>query len=88
MNAIRKQLKRFQNTYPNLYSIMMGAAVILFVRGVIGFADLYLFPIVEYTEAQYIQAVLSYSSSLVIGLFILYANDFKLNEINKEKSLF
>ena len=88
MNAIRKHFKQFQNAFPNVYSVVVGAAVILFVRGVIGFADLFLFPIMVYTEAQFMQALLSYSTSITIGLFILYANDFKLNEIYKEKKLF
>jgi hypothetical protein len=84
MNTIRGYLRDFKKTSPNIYAVMMASAVILFVRGVIGFADIFIFPLQEITRELYVQSVLSYGTSIVIGLFILYANDFKLEEISKE----
>jgi hypothetical protein len=74
MDLLRKKFKGFRRRFPNLYSIVIGAAVVLFVRGVIGLADLFLFPSYE---------VLSYGVSIAIGLAILYLNDFKLKELEK-----
>lgn len=72
MEILRKKMKSFRRRFPNLYSVVMGASFILFVRGVIGFSDLYLFP-------NMLPA--SYGLSIALGLFILYLNDFKLKEL-------
>ena len=72
MNAIRKQFKKFRHSHSNLYSVIVGAAIILFWRGVWILADIFLFPN---------DMLLSASVSLLAGLFILYVNDFKLKEI-------
>lgn len=72
MNAIRKQFKKFRFSHPNLYSAVVGVAIILFWRGVWILADIFLFPN---------DMLLSAAISLIAGLFILYVNDFKLKEI-------
>jgi len=68
----RKIFKRFKKGYPNLYSIIIGLAIIMFWRGLWGLMDLYLFPNNQF---------LSYFSAALIGLFLLYINDFRLREL-------
>lgn len=72
MKYLRKKFKGFRKSFPNLYSIAMGTAVVLFVRGVIGFADIFIFPGSE---------ILSYGVSIALGLSLLYLNDFRLKEL-------
>ena len=72
MEMLRKKIKGLRRRFPNLYSVVMGASFILFVRGIIGFADIFLFPNM---------LPLSYGISIALGLFILYLNDFKLKEL-------
>lgn len=64
--------QRIKKHHPNWYSIIVGAAIVMYWRGLWGLMDTYLFPGNE---------VLSYSASIVIGLLLLLANDFKLTEI-------
>ena len=75
MNTLRRLFKEFSRKHPNLYSIVIGVSVVLFVRGVLGFADLYLFPG---------HLPLSFGVSIAIGLALLYMNDFKLKEIEQQ----
>lgn len=66
---------RFQwlkSNHPNWYSIVVGFLIILFWRGIWGLMDIYLFPGNEST---------SYIVSGVVGLLLLYLNDFRLKEI-------
>ena len=72
MNAFRKQFKKFRVSHPNLYSVVIGASIILFWRGIWMLADMFLFPN---------DILLSATVSLLVGLSILYVNDFKLKEI-------
>lgn len=69
MQNILKALKR---THKNYYSFVIGAAIILYWRGIWGLFDAYFFPGND---------LLSYGLSLFIGLFILWFNDKRLNEI-------
>lgn len=64
--------KNLKHKHYLLYSIITGLGIIVFWRGIWGLLDLYFFPNNE---------VLSYSLSLVIGLLILYLNDFSLKEL-------
>lgn len=64
--------KKFKINHPNLYSIVIGASIIMFWRGLWGLMDLYVFPNNE---------VLSYSITALIGLALLFLNDFRLKEI-------
>ncbi|MBU0648170.1 hypothetical protein KJ855_03235 [Patescibacteria group bacterium] len=64
----------FKHKYPVIYSIIIGIGLIMFWRGLWGIMDLYLFPHDE---------LYSYISSAVIGLIILYINDFRLNELEE-----
>ena len=72
MNAVRKQFKKFKVSHPNLYSVVIGASIILFWRGIWILADMFLFPN---------DMLLSATVCLLVGLFILYINDFNLKEI-------
>lgn len=74
MDILRVKFKMFRKRYPNSYSIVIGAALVLFVRGVIGLSDLFLFPG---------SLELSYAASVILGLFLLYLNDFKLKELEQ-----
>jgi hypothetical protein len=67
--AIFKQLKQ---KHPNLNSVIIGTAIIMFWRGLWGLMDLYLFPNNE---------VMSYIVSVLLGLFLLFINDLRLKEI-------
>lgn len=58
----------------NIYAIIFGTAIVLYWRGVWGLMDTYLFPD---------NHVLSYAVSFVSGLFLLFINDFKLDEIEE-----
>ncbi len=61
-----------RRSHPNLYSILLGVGVILFWRFLWGLCDLYLFPEND---------LLSYLVSGIVGLILLFFNDFKLKEI-------
>jgi len=64
--------KNFKKNHPNIYSIIIGAAIIMFWRGLWGLMDLYLFPE---------NPTLSFSASALLGLLLLWSNDFRLKEI-------
>lgn len=64
--------KNFKKNHPNLYSIVIGAAIIMFWRGLWGLMDLYLFPG---------NPALSFITSAAVGLLLLWVNDFRLKEI-------
>jgi len=67
-----EMFKKLKKNHPNINAIIIGLAIIIFWRGVWGLMDLYLFPDNE---------TLSYIISLLVGLFILFINDFRLKEI-------
>lgn len=58
--------------HPNINAIIIGASLIMFWRGLWGLMDLYFFPDNE---------ILSYITSALLGLFLLFVNDFRLREI-------
>ena len=62
----------FLKIRPALRSIIIGASIIMFWRGLWGLMDLYIFPENE---------ILSYVIPAIIGLLILFLNDFRLTEI-------
>ena len=64
--------KKIKKNHPNIYSIIIGASIIMFWRGLWGLMDLYVFPCNE---------MLSYVTTAVIGLLLLFLNDFRLKEI-------
>jgi hypothetical protein len=59
----------------NLYALIVGLAVILYWRGIWGLADVYLFPD---------NSALSFSVSAILGIVLLFINDFKLDEIERD----
>lgn len=65
--------KKFKQKYPNFYFLITGIGVIFVWRGVWGLLDLYFFPGNE---------VFSIFASVVIGLVILFINDFSLSELD------
>ena len=67
-------LQRLRKRFPNIYSILISVALILYLRGLLGIMDLFIFPH---------DKLLSYSVSIVLGLLFLFLNDFKLKEIEK-----
>jgi len=68
--------KKFIEKYPLLDSIIVAIAIIMLWRGVWGLMDLYLFPN---------QPWLSYTIGGVIGLLLLFLDDFKLTEIGRHE---
>ncbi len=68
-------LQRLRKRFPNIYSILISIAFILYLRGLLGIMDLLVFPGDKF---------LSYSVSIVLGLLFLFLNDFKLKEIERE----
>jgi hypothetical protein len=54
------------------YNLVTGLAIVVFWRGAWGLLDLYLFPANE---------VMSYTSSVILGVALLYLNDFSLSEL-------
>jgi hypothetical protein len=68
-------LQRLRKRSPNIYSILISIAFILYLRGLLGMMDLLIFPGDKF---------LSYSVSIVLGLLFLFLNDFKLKEIERE----
>lgn len=65
---------KIKKTHPNYYSLIIGASLIMFWRGLWGLMDLYLFPS---------NFFLSHFTAVVLGLFLLWINDFRLKEIEK-----
>ena len=61
-----------KNTKSNFKLLVLAIGVVAIWRGVWGLMDLYLFPN---------NPALSFIISIAIGLFILYFNDRKLNEL-------
>lgn len=64
--------KKLKKKHPNLYIVIAAASVVMFWRGVWGLLDIYLFPGNE---------VASHIASLLVGLTLLFINDFKLSEL-------
>lgn len=64
--------KRLSSKYPNLNSVVIGASLIMFWRAIWGVLDLYVFPN---------DKLLSFIIPGLIGLLLLYLNDFNLKEI-------
>ena len=65
-------LQHLKKTHRNLYSLIIGLAILLYWRGLWGLMDVYLFPNNE---------LISYIVSIVVGLALLFFNDFRLREI-------
>ena len=61
-----------KNIKNNFKIFLLAIAIVAVWRGVWGLMDIYLFPNNE---------LLSLISSLIIGIFILYFNDHRLNEL-------
>ena len=68
--------KEFKIRHANLNSIIIVVAVVLVWRMTWGLMDLYLFPN---------KPMLSYIVGGLIGLFILWIDDFKLSELHDER---
>lgn len=65
-------LKHHKKKNPFLYYIVTGSAVIAAWRGMWGLLDLYVFPD---------NLALSYLVSTILGIAILYINDFSISEL-------
>ncbi len=65
-------MRRIRNTYHNGYVVIVAVAIVMFWYGMFGLLETFLFPDNE---------ALSYSVALGIGLFVLFVNDFKLDEL-------
>ena len=61
-----------KSKHPNWYSFIVGVSLIMFWRGIWGLLDLYFLPNYE---------VWSYLIAGLVGLLLLYVNDFRLKEI-------
>jgi len=64
-----KEIKRYKKIF---YALLIGIAVVSFWRGVWGLSDIYLFPSNQ---------ILSLSSSVVIGLLILFSTHKIIREL-------
>lgn len=69
---MRKTLRKIRSTYHNGYVVIIAIAIIMFWYGMFGLLNTFLFPD---------NKVLSYSVALCVGLFVLFVNDFKLDEL-------
>jgi len=69
---MRKTLRRIRRVYHNGYVVIIATAIIMFWWGMFGLLDTFLLPQHEF---------LSHAGALVIGLFILFVNDFRLDEL-------
>jgi len=69
---IESIIKRFEKKHHILTAMLLGAAIILFWRGIWMLADEFLFPGIPWLSA---------SVGLLIGLLILYARGFHLREL-------
>lgn len=65
-------VERLKERHPNFYSIMIAVAFIMVWRGLKGLMDLYIFPE---------KPTLSFIFTTVIGLTLLFVNNFNLKEI-------
>ena len=59
---------------PFVYHLITGAGIVVFWRGVWGLLDLYLFPG---------NPLMSFITSIMIGLIILFLNDFSISELSE-----
>jgi hypothetical protein len=59
----------------NLYALIVGMAIILYWRGIWGLADVYMFPN---------DPAISFSVSAIVGIALLFINDFRLDEIERD----
>ncbi|MBT4209761.1 MAG: hypothetical protein HOE19_02510 [Candidatus Komeilibacteria bacterium] len=66
---------KLKETHRNLYALIVGMAIILYWRGIWGLADVYMFP-----ENQ----AISFAVSAIVGILLLFINDFKLDEIERD----
>lgn len=71
---MKKKHIPFKKRYPHLHTLATVALVIMVWRGVWGLLDHYLFPN---------DLFLSYSISAVVGVVLLYLNDFSLKELGE-----
>ena len=69
---MRKTLRRIRSVYHNGYVVIVAIAIVMFWYGMFGILETFLFPD---------NKVLSYLVALFIGLFVLFVNDFKLDEL-------
>jgi hypothetical protein len=69
---MRKTLRKIRQRYHNGYVIIIATAIIMFWWGMFGILETFLFPDNE---------VLAYFISLFAGLFIMFVNDFRLDEL-------
>ncbi len=69
---MRKSLRKLRKTYHNGYVVVVATAIVMFWYGMLGLLETFLFPD---------NRVLSYGVALCIGLFVLFVNDFKLDEL-------
>ena len=69
---MRKTLRKIRQTYHNGYVVIVAVAIVMFWYGMFGLLETFLFP-----ENR----LLSYVVALGIGLFVLFVNDFKLDEL-------
>lgn len=69
-----KHFKKKTNFHKFTYHLFTGLGIVIFWRGTWGMLDLYLFPG---------NPELSYSISIVIGLLILFFNDYSISELDK-----
>lgn len=56
-----------------MYHLITGLAIVIFWRGAWGLADIYLFPE---------NLALSYTVSTILGLVLLFINDFSASELS------
>lgn len=66
--------KHHKKKNPFVYHLISGIGLIIFWRGIWGFLDVYLFPG---------NPSLSYATSALFGLLILYFNDYSISELIK-----
>ncbi|PID52322.1 MAG: hypothetical protein CR972_02495 [Candidatus Moraniibacteriota bacterium] len=69
---MRKSLRKLRKTYHNGYVVVVAVAIVMFWYGMLGILETFLFPN---------NKVLSYAIALTLGLFVLFVNDFKLDEL-------
>lgn len=69
---MRKTLRKLRKTYHNGYVVIVATAVVMFWYGMFGLLENFLFPGNE---------ILSSVVALGVGLFVLFVNDFQLDEL-------
>lgn len=72
MQKVKKKIEQFERRHHIFTAILIGAAIILFWRGIWMLADEFLFPSIHWLSAVI---------GLVIGLVILYVRGFHLREL-------